>query len=199
MSKKSRKRNKKILAVLGALGGAALMAKRKRDASNSVVEANDNAFDIPAVTSTPKKKPSTPVTTKTTIMDSMPARPKKNPLSKRIKKNTNEVYTIKGGNTGVGNTKSVFKGDDGYLRSGVDATPMTGGRFGTYKAAKEMERGMLPPQLRAPKISAPRTYNEISAFAAKDGGRAGLKSGGKVRGCGIAKRGLGRAMKKGKR
>ena len=55
MSKKSRRRNKKILAVLGALGGAALMAKRKRDASNSVVEANDNAFDIPAVTSTPKK------------------------------------------------------------------------------------------------------------------------------------------------
>ena len=29
--------------------------------------------------------------------------------------------------------------------------------------------------------------------------RAGLKSGGKVKGCGIAKRGLGRAMKKGKR
>ena len=34
---------------------------------------------------------------------------------------------------------------------------------------------------------------------AKDGGRMGKKSGGKVRGCGIAKRGLGRAMKKGKR
>ena len=33
----------------------------------------------------------------------------------------------------------------------------------------------------------------------KSGGRAGLKSGGKVKGCGIAKRGLGRAMKKGKR
>ena len=199
MSKKSRRRNKKILAVLGALGGAALMARNKRNASNSVVEANDNAFDIPAVTSTPKKKPSTPVTTKTTIMDSMPAKAKKNPLSKRIKKNTNEVYTIKGGNTGVGNTKSVFKGDDGYLRSGEDATPMTGGRFGTYKAAKEMERGMLPPQLRAPKINAPRTYNDISPFAAKDGGRAKLKSGGKVKGCGKALKGFGRAMKKGRK
>ena len=33
----------------------------------------------------------------------------------------------------------------------------------------------------------------------KSGGRAGLKSGGRVKGCGIAKRGLGRAMKKGKR
>jgi len=208
MSKKSRRRNKKILAVLGALGGAALMAKRKRDASNSVVEANDNAFDIPAVVTTPKKKPviSTPVSTKTTIMDSTPKigmkkgdiRPK-NEKSKKIKKNTNKVYTIEGAKKGiepkVGNTKSIFQGDDGYLRSGVDATPMTQGRFGTYKAAKEMERGMLPPQLRAPKISAPRTYNEISAFAAKDGGRAKLKSGGKVKGCGKALRGFGRAMK----
>ena len=35
-------------------------------------------------------------------------------------------------------------------------------------------------------------------FMAK-GGRAKHKSGGKVKGCGIAKRGLGRAMKKGKR
>ena len=40
--------------------------------------------------------------------------------------------------------------------------------------------------------------NRIVDYMAK-GGRAGHKSGGKVRGCGIAKRGLGRAMKKGKR
>ena len=38
----------------------------------------------------------------------------------------------------------------------------------------------------------------IGDYMAK-GGRAGHKSGGKVKGCGIAKRGLGRAMKKGKR
>jgi len=203
MSKKSRKRNKKILAVLGALGGAALMARNKRNASIEANEAKESGFDIPAVTSTPKKKPSTPVTTKTTIMDSMPARQKFNEKSNRIKKNTNKVYTIQDAKKGipakVGNTSSIFQGEDGYLRQGVDATPMTGGRFGTYKAAKEMERGMLPPQLRAPKISAPRTYNEISAFAAKDGGRAKLKSGGKVKGCGKALRGFGRAMKKGKK
>jgi len=192
MSKKSRRRNKKILGAL-LLGGLGLAAanRNKRNSMINSANANDGFVD----TEFKEQVVSTPVSTKTTIMDSMPARPKKNPLSKRIKKNTNEVYTIKGGNTGVGNTKSVFKGDDGYLRSGVDATPMTGGRFGTYKAAKEMERGMLPPQLRAPKISTPRTYNEISAFAAKDGGRAKLKSGGKVKGCGKALRGFGRAMK----
>ena len=36
MSKKSRKRNKKILAVLGALGGAALMARNKGTAAADV-------------------------------------------------------------------------------------------------------------------------------------------------------------------
>ena len=36
-------------------------------------------------------------------------------------------------------------------------------------------------------------------FNRKDGGRAGLKSGGRVKGCGKALRGFGRAMKKGKK
>ena len=189
MSKKSRKRNKRILGAL-LLGGLGLAAANR---NKGPVSTKTTIMD-----SMPKEDmefKETVVSTPKTIMDSMPARPKKNPLSKRIKKNTNEVFTIKGGNTGVGNPDSIFKGEDGYLRQGVDATPMTGGRFGTYKAAKEMERGMLPPQLRAPKISTPRTYNEISAFAAKDGGRAKLKSGGKVKGCGKALRGFGRAMK----
>ena len=179
MSKKSRKRNKKILGLLGVLGAGLAMANRNKGVG---ADANDGFVDTEfkeQVVSTPK-----------TIMDSMPARPKKNPLSKRIKKNTNEVYTIKGGNTGVGNTKSVFKGDDGYLRSGVNATPMTGGRFGTYKAAKEMERGALPPQLRTPR--GPVTYSS------GDDGLSYFKKGGRV-GCGKAKRGFGRAVMKGKK
>ena len=204
MSKKSRRRNKKILGAL-LLGGLGLAAANKGkgtgvSGSDKAKFTSDEAYSMPKNDIEFKE---TVVSTPKTIMDSMPARPKKNPLSKRIKKNTNEVYTIKGGNTGVGNTKSVFKGDDGYLRSGVDATPMTGGRFGTYKAAKEMERGMLPPQLRAPKIRNPYTGSMSGLaegdFAAKDGGRAKLKSGGKVKGCGKALRGFGRAMKKGRK
>ena len=31
-----------------------------------------------------------------------------------------------------------------------DGKPFTKGRFGTFKAKREMERGMLPPQLRVP-------------------------------------------------
>jgi len=194
MSKKSRKRNKRILGalLLGGLGLAAANKRKARDASNSVVEENDNAFDIPAVTSTPKKKPSTPVTTKTTIMDSMPARQKFNEKSNRIKKNTNKVYTIQDAKKGIpakeGNTKSIFKGEDGYLRSGKDATPMTTGRYGTYKAAQEIKKGMLPPQLRTPR--GPVTYSP------GNDGLSYFKKGGRVKGCGKALRGFGRAMKR---
>jgi len=185
MSKKSRRRNKKILGAL-LLGGLGLAARNKRNAAIDAgvqSQKDDSGSDMMEFK---EKVVSTPVSTKTTIMDSMPARPKKNALSKRIKKNTNEVYTIKDGNTGVGNTKSVFKGEDGYLRSGKDATPMTGGRFGTYKAAKEIERGMLPPQLRTPR--GPVTYSP------GNDGLSYFKKGGRV-GCGKAKRGFGRAMK----
>ena len=202
MSKKSRKRNKRILGAL-LLGGLGLAAANRGKGTG--VSGSDKAkFTSDAAYKIPKKKVvSTPVSTKTTIMDSMPARQKFNEKSNRIKKNTNKDYTIQDAKKGipakVGNTSSIFQGEDGYLRQGENATPMTPGRFGTYKAAQEMKRGALPPQLRAPKISTPRTYNEISAFAAKDGGRAKLKSGGKVKGCGKALRGFGRAMKKGKK
>ena len=189
MSKKSRRRNKKILGAL-LLGGLGLAAANKGkgtgvSGSDKAKFTSDEAYSMPKNDIEFKE---TVVSTPKTIMDSMPARPKKNPLSKRIKKNTNEVYTIKGGNTGVGNTKSVFKGDDGYLRSGVDATPMTGGKFGTYKAAKEMERGMLPPQLRTPRAS--------TTYSPGNDGLSYFKKGGRVKGCGIAKRGFGKAMKR---
>ena len=184
MSKKSRRRNKKILGAL-LLGGLGLAAANRNKGVGA--DANDGFVD----TEFKEQVVSTPVNTKTTIMDSIPARPKKNQLSKRIKKNTNKVYTIKGVKEGtppkVGNTKSVFKGDDGYLRSGVDATPMTSGKFGTYRAAKEMESGMLPPQLRAPR--GPVTYSS------GNDGLSYFKKGGRVKGCGKALRGFGRAMK----
>ena len=188
MSKKSRRRNKKILGLLGVLGAGLAMANRGPKQSSVSADSGRGSGLRPTVDDMEFKEQvvSTPVSTKTTIMDSMPARPKKNPLSKRIKKNTNEVYTIKGGNTGVGNTKSVFQGEDGYLRSGVDATPMTSGRFGTYKASKEMERGMLPPQLRKPRVS--------TTYSSGNDGLSYFKKGGRV-GCGKAKRGFGRAMK----
>ena len=185
MSKKSRRRNKRILGAL-LLGGLGLAAANRGKGVSA--DANDGFVD----TEFKEQVVSNPVTTKTTVMDSMPARPKKNQLSKRIKKNTNKVYTIKDVKEGtppkVGNTNSIFKGDDGYLRRGENATPMTTGRFGTYRADQEMKRGALPPQLRVPRAS--------TTYSPGNDGLSYFKKGGRVKGCGKALRGFGRAMKR---
>ena len=55
MSKKSRRRNKKILATLAALGGAAMLANRRRDNSIAANEAKEAGFDIPLVKDTPEE------------------------------------------------------------------------------------------------------------------------------------------------
>jgi len=195
MSKKSRKRNKKILAAIGiGLGAAALASKRKADLASTEdgKSANTTIQDNKPKKDTAKKD--TAVTTKTTIQDNKKIR---NPKTIYVKKNTNKVFKGKDGpdKAVVGNEKSNFKGDDGYIRRGKDATPMTTGRYGTARAASEMSKGALPPQLRAPKK--PETFgsrNDGLSYMAK-GGRAEYKSGGKVKGCGKALRGFGKAMK----
>jgi hypothetical protein len=196
MSKKSRRRNKKILGALALLGTGLALANRGKGTG---VSGSDKAkFTSDAAYSMPKNDiefKETVVSTPKTIMDSMPARPKKNPLSKRVT-DKGEVYTIKGGNTGVGNPKTAFVGDKYIYR---DGKPYTKGRFGTFAAQKQMERGALPPQLRVPKIKNPYQGSmsglAYGDFAAKKGGRA-TKSGFKK--TGAAKRGFGRAYKGGK-
>ena len=110
----------------------------------------------------------------------------KNPKSIRVLPNTNKVFTIQDAKEGkapkVGNVKSAFVGDDGLIRQGVDATPMTPGRFGTFRAAQEMKRGMLPPQLRVPKVRTPVINDAFFDDAmAKDGGKiVKTETGGKA-------------------
>ena len=177
MSKKSRRRNKRLLALAGLAGAAALASRRSKANANVEMDlptSNMSNYEnegslVPAKKSTTTSVVNTP----TTIMDSMPAAPKKNPYSKRIRPGTNEVYTIKGGNTGTGNSKSLFIGDDGSYTQGNRTFP---------NKMSYMNRDKKPAML-----------------GLKSGGRAGLKSGGKVRGCGKALRGFGKAMKKGKR
>jgi hypothetical protein len=205
MSKKSRRRNKKILAVLGALGGAALMAKRKRDASNSVVEANDNAFDIPAVVTTPKKKP---------------AKVYQDDIMKGGKGVKYQKPDIKFGQVinKKGDVQTLKPLENSGLNFGISKRKVDKTANAVNKANREMAKGMLPPQLKNPGrknittdqqnfrnffktgTSEPSMSGLAEGdFAAKNGGRAKLRSGGKVKGCGIAKRGLGRAMKKGRK
>ena len=185
MSKKSRKRNKRILAVLGVGAAAAMAAKKKRDGVIADGNANDGAFagkkEGMESKSLPKKDKA--VKTPTTIQDNKPAKTPRNKKSIRVKTNTNKVYTDATGGEStakVENKKSVFKGADGYLRQGENATPMTPGRYGTFKASKDIAKGAKPANL-----------------GLKSGGRAGYKSGGSSvkKSMGKALRGGGKVMR----
>ena len=154
MSKKSRRRNKRLLALAG-LAGAVALSNRKAKADLASTEDNKGGIDTitkakQAMTSDAAYSPSTTVTTKKTIQDNKPVKRRDTILGKPgiNKMDTSEVD--------------------------LDYTAPSTTKY------RNMDMGLGP-------------------FAAKDGGRAKHKSGGKVRGCGIAKRGLGRAMKKGKR
>tara|TARA_Y100000004_G_scaffold189707_1_gene245762 strand:- start:184 stop:870 length:687 start_codon:yes stop_codon:yes gene_type:complete len=152
MSKKSRRRNRR-LALLGALGAGLMLAGRGRN--NAVSTPTTIMDNMPK--GIDKKIVDVPVKTPTTIMDNMPKVGMKkgnilpkNELSKRITKK-GEVYTIKDAKKGI--TKKIGNPDTAFVNKDYiyqDGMPYTKGRFGTFKAKQEMDRGMLPPQLRVP-------------------------------------------------
>ena len=166
MSKKSRRRNKRLLALAG-LAGAVALSRRKnatadvdsgRGGDSSSAEARANA-----------NKKTDYITKKDTSKSDVVAEPKKinnNTFRTRQRITDSAGNTVASAGTAIANNKSKV-------------TNVTRPGENMYSSAGD---------------SNPRRPNRL-----KSGGRAGLKSGGKVRGCGIAKRGLGRAMKKGKR
>ena len=200
MSKKSRRRNKRLAALAGLLGGAMLLGRGQKPNMN-IPDRNRGMMPkgIDKVIS------DVPVSTPTTIQDSMPRvgmrkgdiRPK-NPLSKRVM-DDGRVFTIKGAKEGVapkvGNPKSIFKSGDTLFRGGKPFTKET------LKAQREMERGMLPPQLRAPVVRTPVINDAFFDDAmAKDGGKiVKTETGGKAvrvkKKKGIQIRGFGKARK----
>ena len=203
MSKKSRRRNKRLAALAGLLGGAMLLG-RGRKPNMDIPDRNRGMMP----TGIDKVISDVPVRTPTTIQDSMPRvgmkmgdiRPK-NPLSKRVM-DDGRVFTIKGAKEGVapkiGNPKTKFVSGKNIFIGGKPFTKAT------LKAQREMERGMLPPQLRVPK--APRVLDPMEQFvmdnpldvSAKDGGRIvkGEKKAVRVKKKkGIQIRGFGKARK----
>ena len=179
MSKKSRRRNKKIAALAGLIGGAMLLGRGRGTKVSTPTTIMDNMpKGIDKVIS------DVPVSTPTTIQDSMPRvgmrkgdiRPK-NPLSKRVM-DDGRVFTIKGAKEGiapkVGNRKSAFVSGNNIFK---DGKAFTGGRFGSFKAQKEMERGMLPPQLRVPKA---RPTFDAPDFSDMDPLMISAKNGGMI-------------------
>ena len=203
MSKKSRRRNRRLAALAGLLGGAMLLG-RGRKPNMDIPDRNRGMMP----TGIDKVISDVPVRTPTTIQDSMPRvgmrkgdiRPK-NPLSKRVM-DDGRVFTIKGAKEGVapkvGNPKTKFVSGKNIFIGGKPFTKET------LRAQREMERGMLPPQLRVPE--APRVLDPMEQFvmdnpldvSAKDGGRIvkGEKKAVRVKKKkGIQIRGFGKARK----
>ena len=188
MSKKSRKRNKKILAAIGIGLGAAALASKKRNTSIQANEAKESGFDIPTVKSTAKKK--TPnVKTSTTVMDSMPAKTPKNEDSIRSK--NGKVFTIKGAKAGE---KAKVAGIDTPGIAINDKGNITAGGKQYYDKNQYKTRNDKPGMLgdsgftRRKSVLANSGINRMSDDVA-------FKKGGRVKGCGKALRGFGKAMK----
>ena len=164
MSKKSRKRNKKILAAIGLGLGAAALASKRKAASASDVESNDNAFRE-KTKSTPTgaselglttREKSTPVKTPTTIQDNKP----KDTTPKKVRMTSANVQSGK-----------------------IDA-PYKGFNFGDGVAKRRAEEASFNAKVR--KNNNPAVTGTTLP---------GMKSGGRVKGCGKALRGFGKAMK----
>ena len=162
MSAKSRKRNKRLLALAG-LAGAVAMSNRKKKSDLAGTEDNKsgstkitggtNSNDYDGGTTKPIAKPDT--TPKDT-------QPKGSNVRTRGKIVDSSGDTVASAGTAIADNKSkvtnVTKpGDNMYSTNAGSSNP------------KRVNR--------------------------KDGGRMGLKSGGRAKGCGKALRGFGKAMK----
>ena len=200
MSKKSRRRNRRLAALAGLLGGAMLLG-RGRKPNMDIPDRNRGMMP----TGIDKVISDVPVSTPTTIQDSMPRvgmkmgdiRPK-NEKSIRVN-NRGETFTIAGAKQGqtrkVGNPKTKFVSGENIF---INNKPFT---KATLKAQREMERGALPPQLRVPVVRTPVINDAFFDDAmAKDGGKiVKTETGGKAvrvkKKKGIQVRGFGKARR----
>jgi hypothetical protein len=183
MSKKSRRRNKRLLALAG-LAGAVALSRRNKLAN--ATETNNPVGGVDQIAADAKKdspKKDTVVKTPTTIQDNKPIKISKNSIAKRSSRGAGDYVDYKPASKRVNGVLIKSRNNADMGRN----TPFDPAQGNSQKTMKEALSG-----------GDARGYAGTVNYR-KDGGRAGLKSGGKVKGCGIAKRGLGRAMKKGKR
>ena len=155
MSKKSRRRNKRLLALAG-LAGAVALSRRKAKADLASTEDGksakaDRGINMADIANTPKKDTAT--------------------IAKPIV-----------------DTKPTATGSNVRTRQRI--VDSSGNTVESAGMRPNVVKGILPP-------SQNNMYKTNAGSS--NPRRAGLKSGGRVKGCGIAKRGFGKAMKKGKK
>jgi hypothetical protein len=167
MSQKSRRRNKKILAAIGIGLGAAAMASKKRNASIADNEANESGF------AESTKKPSIAVVSGPVKKDTAKPIAKPDTTPKKIV-NTSRSRMLRP------NPKA-------------DGESMGPNETAMFNAKNKMPN-TAPPSIDNPYSS--RVIKGRFGNSKKDGGRMGLKSGGKVKkSMGKALRGGGKVMR----
>ena len=178
MSKKSRKRNKKILAAIGIGLGAAALASKKRNTSIQANEAKEAGFAASnkkasiADVSGPVKKKSVDTGTGRDFGESSP---KYEPKKTRIR-------PFRSLDLGVPEGSKPLKLQDNSIRAKNRQTSSAG----IKEPNKPMVASIFPKSQTADNYRADM----------QDFGRTNqYKSGGRVKGCGKALRGFGKAMK----
>ena len=171
MSKKSRRRNKKILAMLALAGGAAMMGRGKKKFGTDAGFLKSGAAGGASL--------STPPIHGTDHIS---------PVVKNVKKPIVPASTGSTGNTIVRHG-GITKSDSGQLVGATNAIG-PGVRAQILQAKANAPKGIYPPGM----IPMRRGINKTRYRA--EGGSA-YKKGGRV--TGIAKRGFGRALMKGKK
>ena len=174
MSKKSRKRNKKILGLLGALGAGLAMANRKPKQSSVSVESGRDSGLRPTV-DTAKKDTAKKSDSK--MPDNISKDMGKN--NKPVKKTTLKPFRTF--DLGVPDGSRPLKLKDNSIR----ATNRETNAAGIKEPNKPMIASIFPKSKTA----------DNYAGDMRDFGKTNYKSGGRVKGCGKALRGYGKAMK----
>ena len=175
MSAKSRKRNRRLAALAG-LAGAVALANRKPKQSDVSQDSGRGSGLRPTV-DTAKKD--TAVKTKTTIQDNKPKDTAKKPIPGiRVTKNS-----ITASKYDKNTPNKTFSGPDkkyDYVNRASETNTA-----GIAKPKKSLMATVFPKSGAADDFKA----------STQDYNRGNYKSGGKVKGCGKALRGFGKAMK----
>ena len=93
----------------------------------------------------------------------------------------------------VESVKNRMTSNKAYTGSGYKDPIMSGGKGNMYEdkykgtPLRRLQKNSVGPSMSG--------IDDMNDFAAKDGGRANYKSGGRAKGCGKALRGFGKAMK----
>ena len=192
MSKKSRKRNKRILAVLGVGAAAAMAAKKKRDAVISDGDANDNANK----TTTSFKKASIADVSNTAKKDTAKkdTATKKTDVKTTRKRSQAEDSDYKGPGIKRYDDGSIIAKDKG---SGNMVNYANKEKYSTRKDTQPpgANGGTKKPFTLIDPSKSTFAQNQAKK-GLKSGGRAGYKSGGSIKkSMGKALRGGGKVMR----